>query len=765
MEKICKKKYNYYIYLYLIIISLLLCLIFVEVYALHNAKLNIVGSIGYVASEKTTTLSDTWHTKESGGVLSTDGFNYEGNNVTLTKGNIYSVSFLDTLPDDISTYGKQTDALTLQSADSKAKIIAYIRGNASSTSKYDLIVYSNAHIYAPTNCVKMFSDWSFNSINFANFDTSNVTNMRLMFAYCEYVTVLDLSGFDTSNVTDMSLMFESLRYSNRNQQKLEKIIFGEKFVTSNVEGMNSMFFGRCKLETIDVSKFDTSKVKGMGYMFAYCSSMKSIDLSGFDTSSVELMRGMFENCSALTSLDLSGFDTSNVSNMWSMFWNCSNLTKLNLSSFDTSNVLDMRDMFRGCTSLSSLDLSNFDTSKVTNMSQMFSDCSNLITIYASDKWNTGIVTNSSSMFSQCSKLVGSFGTTISAIVDDNYLALAKIDGGPDAPGLFTDIAYKNASVLASTWNSATAGEGGLFDSNASLGLTKGAVNSITFTNKVPTGYTLGTGYNLATANSRYPVQVYANGNDVVIYCQGKLFAPISVIRAFSSWSNVTSIVFDNFDTSKVTSMSYMFLGCSSLTSLDVSSFNTSKVTTFQRMFYNCQKLTEIDVSNFDTSKVTSMASMFSGCQSLINLDVSNFDTSNARAIQGMFDGCQSLTSIDVTNFDTRNVGSMLGLFRGCSKLTELDLSSFDTSSITNPTLMDSIFASCTELVTIYVSDKWDFSNIEGSASLMFKDCEKLVGGMGTTIKDIGVDEDHIQFARIDGGTSAPGLFTDIKDKK
>jgi surface protein len=58
-------------------------------------------------------------------------------------------------------------------------------------------------------------------------------------------------------------------------------------------------------------------------------------------------------------------------------------------------------------------------------------------------------------------------------------------------------------------------------------------------------------------------------------------------------TNLTSISFENFNTSKVTDMHYMFESCSSLTSLDLSSFDMSKVTDSTYIFVYCSGLTEI----------------------------------------------------------------------------------------------------------------------------------------------------------------------------
>ena len=62
-------------------------------------------------------------------------------------------------------------------------------------------------------------------------------------------------------------------------------------------------------------------------------------------------------------------------------------------------------------------------------------------------------------------------------------------------------------------------------------------------------------------------------------------------------TNLTSISFENFNTSNVTDMHYMFEGCSSLTSINLSSFDMSKVTNTTDMLSDCSALTEIKTPN------------------------------------------------------------------------------------------------------------------------------------------------------------------------
>ena len=214
----------------------------------------------------------------------------------------------------------------------------------------------------------------------------------------------------------------------------------------------------------------------------------------------------------------------------------------------------------------------------------------------------------------------------------------------------------------------------------------------------------------------------------------------------------TNINVSNFNTSKVTSMIFMFQN-SKATTLDVSNFNTSKVTNMFGMFMLSQATT-IDVSNFNTSKVTNMTQMFLNSKATI-LDVSNFDTSNVTDMSGMFSDSQS-TTLDVSNFNTSNVINMSGMFSR-SQVTTLDLSSFNTSRVTN---MNGMFNASTLLTTIYASDKFNTYNVMYSTD-MFTGCTKLVGGSGTKYNSSYINK---TYARIDGGTSNPGYFTDIADK-
>ena len=201
--------------------------------------------------------------------------------------------------------------------------------------------------------------------------------------------------------------------------------------------------------------------------------------------------------------------------------------------------------------------------------------------------------------------------------------------------------------------------------------------------------------------------------------------------------NVLEIDLSNFDTSKVTNMSNMFLGMSNLTTLDLSNFNTSQVTNMSSMFGFMSNLTSLNLSNFDTSQVTNMAGMFFNILLLTTLDFSSFNTSKVTSMSNMFNNMPSLTTLDLSSFDTSNVTDMRYMFFSMSNLTTLDLSNFNTSQVTNMNGMFSLpdmWASNDKLEKIYVNNDFNTSKLT-TFSNIFSNRKKLRGGNGSYLTD------------------------------
>lgn len=198
------------------------------------------------------------------------------------------------------------------------------------------------------------------------------------------------------------------------------------------------------------------------------------------------------------------------------------------------------------------------------------------------------------------------------------------------------------------------------------------------------------------------------------------------VGLFFSCESASSIILDNIDTSAMTSMIAMFCGCG-ITSIDLSKLDTSNVTDMSYFLsYEGGKLESVVFGeNFNTSKVTSMESMFNKQTKLKTLDISSFDVRKVTNMNSMFN-CTGLVTINLGNFKPESLTS-------CSRM----------------------FGVCDDLKTIFVDEVVDFSSVTDAGD-MFLYCNSLVGGMGTKYND---SERGKTYARIDGGSAAPGYFT------
>ena len=552
------------------------------------------------------------------------------------------------------------------------------------------LTFNNFNTSKVTDMSRMFNICpSLTALDVSSFNTSNVTNMSAMFQICQQLTVLNVSNFNTSKVTDMSFMFQDC-------QRLSSLDLSN-FNTSNVTNMSSMFSSCPILATLNLSNFNTSNVTNMSSMFSSCPILATLNLTNFDTSKVTDMGSMFNGCTSLTSLDLSNFDTSKVTNMGNMFSNCSSLTSLDLSNFDTSSVTGMYYMFEACTSLTSLDLSNFNTSKVTKMNGIFSVCTNLTKVdISSFVINSGV--NVTDMFKNCTNLETivtpkTINASITINLPNNYykngLGSKTINKITSSEAGCTLTSYPFSAEFTSTWKNDVTW--------SSIGSLSGvsSITKIAFEKTAPSGYTK-SNQNIngieVWYNSSTPTQIaFVHG--------GTIYAPASSSSLFASLSSLTSLTFNNFNTTKVTDMSSMFSGCSSLSSLDLSNFDTSNVTNMSSMFV-MNTYSTLDLSSFNTSKVTNMSGMFNTCDSLTSLNVSSFNTSNVINMSSMFDACEWLTSLDVSSFDTSKVTNMNRMFYNCKGLTSLDVSNFNTNNVTNIGLM---FSGCAKLASLDLS--------------------------------------------------------------
>ena len=77
----------------------------------------------------------------------------------------------------------------------------------------------------------------------------------------------------------------------------------------------------------------------------------------------------------------------------------------------------------------------------------------------------------------------------------------------------------------------------------------------------------------------------------------------------------------------------------SLDGFDILNFNTSKVTDMSYLFDSCQYLQKMFIINFDTSKVKNMNRIFCGCKSLTDIDLSKFKAKKDVTVHAAFKEC------------------------------------------------------------------------------------------------------------------------------
>ena len=334
---------------------------------------------------------------------------------------------------------------------------------------------------------------------------------------------------------------------------------------------------------------------------------------------------------------------------------------------------------------------------------------------------TNVLTNTESSISSTSKFLNT------EVPRQNIKTLKYVDNLNIPEGAtVVDVSKNNDNTIKMWYNEA--------DANGNYDITIGSNNTI-YAN--PSSFELFSNLtnvtsidlsNMDTSGMTNMFNMFSDNTSLTNITFGDNFNTANVTNMGGMFKNCTilkTIDLSSFDTSNATIFASMFMNCQGLQNLDLKSFNTSNVERMETMFYNCSSLTSLDLSSFNTSNVERMEGMFYNCSSLTSLDLSNFNTSKITDMTYMFNRCKSLTNINLSSFDTSNVSSLYDAFAGLTSLKVLDLSSFDTSKVTN---MGRMFLNSNNLVTIYVSDLWNISNVT-SASRMFEGCTSLKGAV------------------------------------
>ena len=171
----------------------------------------------------------------------------------------------------------------------------------------------------------------------------------------------------------------------------------------------------------------------------------------------------------------------------------------------------------------------------------------------------------------------------------------------------------------------------------------------------------------------------------------------------------------DWDTSKVTDMSYMFENAVNFNQ-DIGGWVTSNVTDMRGMFYNAVDFDQ-DIGEWDTSKVTNMSWMFyyasSFDKNISSKGIGRWDTSKVTDMRYMFSGASKFDQ-PIGNWNTAKVTDMSQMFIYASEFNQ-DIGEWDTAKVTD---MSYMFASASSFACGNISkDGWRKWEVQGGAIL------------------------------------------------
>ncbi|WP_299557240.1 BspA family leucine-rich repeat surface protein [Seonamhaeicola sp.] len=558
-----------------------------------------------------------------------------------------------------------------------------------------------------TGCTSLVGN---NVIN--DWDVSTITNMNGMFSAAT-VFNQNISDWNVSNVTDMSLMFRSAELFNQG--------IGHWDVGS-VLTMRGMF----QLATAfnqDIGNWNIGNVTDIGSMFAAASTFNQ-DISAWNTSQVTRMVAVFNNADAFNQ-DIGNWDVSSVTDMTAMF--ASGVFNQNIGSWDVSSVLSMSNMFRDTQDFNQ-DLSGWNVSLVRNMNSMFSNAISFDQDLGG--WDISSVTNIEDMFKDITLSTANYDSILQGwssltlqpnlafnggnslyclsenarqSIIDNY-NWTIIDGGLNCPQSAFVTTWKTDNTGVSSDNQITIPTNQFLTYNYTVdwgdGTTTSETGEATHSYVAPGTYTV-------SITGDFPQIQFANQGDKDKLLTIDQWGDIewqSMAGAFHGCSNLDVVAadipnfpnavslqsmfngcvslvgnsnFNNWDISKVTSLSSMFSGASNFNQ-DIGAWDTSSVLRMQCTFFNASIFNQ-DIGNWNTALVTNMSTMFAQA-TVFNQDIGNWDTSSVTTMANMFSNARAFNQ-DIGNWNTATVISMDNMFLDAVSFNQ-NVASWDIGAVT-----------------------------------------------------------------------------------
>ena len=504
---------------------------------------------------------------------------------------------------------------------------------------------------------------------------SSVEEMEYMFSECTSLVSIDLSNIDLPKVTNMKYMFSRC-------SKLEIVIFPE--TTQNLPDTSNMFLSCTALKSIDFSNADLSKVTSMDFMFEGCTLLESVTFPE-NLQNLETIEYAFSSCSSLKSIDFSNCNLTKLTYLNFMFKSCTSLESVSFPE-SLTNVVNMQNLFQECSSLQSIDLSNINLSKTGNFECMFQSCSKLESVIFPRSGPQSLSTMTKIM-KDCSSLTS---------IDLSMFTLSK---------------YTRLNSFIDGCDSLVAIDFPIFDIKSS------EIYDIFFYSRDPifhfkylniSGFS-GESSDFATLLNNFnqlgSASLAVCGSDKkIIRSAGALLYKQRVEMDIDFCCNYTecrvikdpNYIIVNFNRDCTYTNGFendyrpniysVFLDGEEKDrneQLDIKKGSklvihfTAPLTDFSNFFSsqydsNVKNIISMDFSNFNSSLINKFTSAFKGCTSLKSLDLSSFKVTSETVISNMIEDCSSLVSVDISNFDLTNK-EINKIFKNIGKLQYVSL--------------------------------------------------------------------------------------------
>ena len=421
--------------------------------------------------------------------------------------------------------------------------------------------------------------------------------------------------------------------------------------------------GRDRRKIINISQWGGLKISSQGSQFFGCDALTLNNISdtpnlytkGIDFVNSASISAMFRSCSLLTTISrLDQWDTSQVHGIQQTFYQANRFNQ-NIGNWNTSNVTNMANLFSAPTTAithsfnngGSDSIKNWDTSKVTSFSQTFLYNPNFNQPIGS--WNVSSASNFNFMFYYATGFNQPLNNwnTISAVSMSQTFFSASSFNQP-----LNNWNTSNVVSMFQTFGSA-------FSFNQDLGSWD--------TSKVQTMYGLfGSSNNRTGSFNNGGADTLKNWNTsnvtdmrYVFFMQPSfnqnigtwdtskatsMLAMIGLNPGYGtgSFNNGGSSSINNWNTSNVTDMSFMF-NVQTNFNQPIGNWNTGKVTTFANFMNipttpnNQDGIFNQDLSTWNVSSVSNFGFMFNG-QADFDSNLGSWNVSKATTLSGMFKG-------------------------------------------------------------------------------------------------------------------------------